>query len=288
MKQRATTWQCCTRVVSLESPILVGILNVTPDSFSDGGAFQSIDQAVEHARSLIEHGATIIDIGGESTRPKAKRVSAEEQIKRTEPVILALRAQSDVCISIDTTLASVAKVAIQAGAEIINDVSAGKEDEDMFSLAAEKNVGIVLMHRRVPPELDQYSDAYAEPPQSENIVHDVLNWLQQRVEDAIEAGVPREAIAIDPGLGFGKSVEQNWQLIENAHQFVELGYPVYAGVSRKSFIGASSGISTPEQRDLPSIAAALELVLQGVQIIRVHSVSKHHQMLQSLPAIHLL
>ncbi len=286
MKQRATSWQCGTRIVSLESPILVGILNVTPDSFSDGGAFQSIDQAVQHACSLIEHGATIIDIGGESTRPGAERVSAEEQIDRTEPVIRALREQRDVCISIDTTLAQVAKAAIAAGADIINDVSAGEEDEDMFSLAAEKNVGIVLMHRRVRPEDDQYSDAYTEPPLSEDIVFDVAHWLQRRGDKAIEAGIPREAIAIDPGFGFGKSVEQNWQLVENAHQFVDLGYPVYVGVSRKSFIGASSGISTPEQRDLPSIAAALEMAVQGVQIFRVHSVSMHHQMLQSIPAIH--
>ena len=286
MKQRATSWQCSTRVVSLETPVLVGILNVTPDSFSDGGAFQNTNQAVEHACSLIEQGATIIDIGGESTRPGAERVSAEVQIARTEPVIRAVRKECDICISIDTTLASVARTAITAGAEIINDVSAGGEDQEMFSLAADTNVGVVLMHRRLPPELDQYSDRYTQPPHSADIVEDIANWLEYRANEAIKSGISINSIAIDPGFGFGKSVEQNWQLVEGSHRFVELGYPVYVGVSRKSFIGFTSGIESPERRDIPSVAAALEMALQGVQIFRVHSVSKHIQMLQSLSSIH--
>jgi dihydropteroate synthase len=285
VKQRATLWQCGTKVVSLESPILVGIVNVTPDSFSDGGAFQNTQQAVKHACSLVKQGAVILDIGGESTRPGAERVCAEEQIARTEPVILAIRRECNVCISIDTTLASVARSAITAGADIINDVSAGDEDREMFSLAAETNVGIVLMHRRLPPELDQYSDAYTNRSNSEDIVKEVAHWLEDRAIHAIESGISSSAVAVDPGFGFGKSVEQNWQLVEGSHRFVELGYPVYVGLSRKSFIGATSRITSPELRDVPSVAAALEIAMQGVQIFRVHSVLKHVQMLQSLSSM---
>lgn len=282
MKQHATSWQCGTQVVSLESPVLVGILNVTPDSFSDGGSFNQLHLAVEHAMQLIEDGATMIDVGGESTRPGATRVSEEEQIARTEPVIKAIKEQNDICISIDTTQAAVALAAIEAGATVINDVAAGEEDDTMLPLAAEYGVGLVLMHRRLPPELDQYSDAYADIPTSPDIVAEVSRWLESRVEAAIDAGVQREAIAIDPGLGFGKSVEQNWKLIESAHEFVESGHPIYVGASRKSFIGSTFGIESPEMRDTASAATAIEMFLQGVQIFRVHNVLEHARMLQSI------
>ena len=287
MKQHATSWKCGTQVVSLESPVLVGILNVTPDSFSDGGAFDQVHLAVEHAMQLIHDGATMIDVGGESTRPGATRVSEDEQIARTEPVILLIRERSDICISIDTTQASVARAAIAAGASVINDVAAGVEDEAMLPLAAELGVGLVLMHRRLPPELDQYSDAYEDNPTSPEILSEVSAWLETRETAAINAGVQRESIAIDPGIGFGKSVEQNWKLIESAHELVELGHPVYVGASRKSFIGFTSGIETPEMRDTASVATAIELFFQGVQIFRVHNVLEHARMLQSLPSFQL-
>jgi len=282
MKQRATSWQCGRRVVSLEKPVFVGILNVTPDSFSDGGQFENVHRAVQHAMKLIDAGATIIDVGGESTRPGAHRVSEQEQIARTQPVIQSLRQQSDICISIDTTQSAVAIAAIEAGADIINDVAAGEEDTRMFSLAAETGVGLVLMHRRLPPQRDQYSDSYANPPSSVDIVDDVSRWLETRVAKAHVAGVSKRAIAIDPGLGFGKSVEQNWQLVEESHRFVELGYPVYMGASRKNFIGAVLGIESPEMRDEASVSVAVEMAAQGVQIFRVHNVLEHVRMLQSL------
>ncbi len=281
VKQPATSWQCRTRVVSLESTTIVGILNVTPDSFSDGGKFMGVRQATEQAVKLEEEGATIIDIGGESTRPGAIRVSAKEQINRIEPVIRSIREQSKVCISVDTTLAEVARVALNAGADIINDVSAGTEDVSMFQLAAETGAGLVLMHRRLPPELDQYCDQYENSPESDDIVKEVLNWLETRIDAAIAAGVFAEAIAIDPGLGFGKSVEQNWQLVRECHRFIALGYPVFVGASRKSFIGSVSGIECPEMRDTSSTSVALEMKLKGVQIFRVHNVLEHARVLQS-------
>ncbi len=285
MKQRAISWQCGTRVVSLESPILVGILNVTPDSFSDGGNFTTINLAREHALRLISDGATMIDVGGESTRPGATRISADEQIARTQPVIEAIRGVTDVCISIDTTLSKVAESALHAGADVINDVAAGEEDQEIFTLAAETGAGLVLMHRRLPPELDQYSDAYQNEQNSSDIVTEISSWLQARVEKALSAGVNASAIALDPGLGFGKSVDQNWNLIEEAKTFVELGHPIYIGASRKSFIGATTGIETPELRDVASTATLLEMAMQGVQIFRVHNVSEHARVLQSLPSI---
>jgi len=281
VKQRATSWHCRMRVVSLESPILVGILNVTPDSFSDGGKYMDVKRATEHAMQLVNAGAKSIDVGGESTRPGSNRVSVEEQIARTEPVIRSIRKQSDVCISIDTTQTEVASAAISAGANCINDVSAGVEDDAMFSLAADTGAGLVLMHRRLPPELDQYSDKYDEVPQSTDIVKDVIDWLKARMDEAVSAGISKKSIAIDPGLGFGKSVEQNVKLIEECHRFVELGHPVFVGASRKSFIGATSGIESPAMRDSASVAAAQEMISQGVQIFRVHNVLEHARMLQS-------
>jgi dihydropteroate synthase len=243
-----------------------------------------IQLATEHAMRLISDGAAIIDVGGESTRPGAERIPAQEQIDRTQPVIKAIREQSDICISIDTTLAQVAEAAISAGADIINDVAAGEEDDGIFSLAASTGVGLVLMHRRLPPELDQYSEAYQHEPSDFNIVEEVASWLETRKACAKKAGVQRATIAVDPGLGFGKSVEQNWQLIEESHIFVELGNPVYMGASRKSFIGSISGIESPELRDSASVATTLEMAMQGVQIFRVHNVREHHLVLQSLLA----
>lgn len=284
MKQEVQTWTCGRRVVSLEKPVLVGILNVTPDSFSDGGLFEDDSTAVAHAMGLVNAGADIIDVGGESTRPGATRVSSEEQIVRTKAIIQAIRSQSNVCISIDTTCASVAKEAISAGANIINDVSSGTEDENIFELAAETGVGLVLMHRRLPPELDQYSDTY-EAPFEVAIVQDVIEWLLERSRSAERAGVHSSAIALDPGFGFGKNVEQNWKLVEAAEQFVATGYPIYAGLSRKSFIGSVSGMDDPNSRDTLSAVAMLEMARKGVHIFRVHNVQEHVRVLQSLSSI---
>ena len=281
MKQIATTWNCAQCVVSLESPIIVGILNVTPDSFSDGGKYELAENAIRHSMRLFNDGAYIVDVGGESTRPSAVRISAEEQIARVIPVIEGIRTQSSALISIDTTNSQVASAAINAGASIINDVSAGVEDEEMFEVAAKTGAGLVLMHRRLPPELDEYSHEYDTPPVSNDIILDVMGWLESRATAAITQGVQKSSIALDPGLGFGKSVEQNWQLIREAGRIVALGYPVFVGASRKSFIGASTGIEVPELRDEASVEVSIDLAQQGVQIFRVHNVAAHKRMLQS-------
>jgi len=205
MQTIATSWQCGKHLLSLESPLIVGILNVTPDSFSDGGKYSTTESAVGKALEMESEGATIIDVGGESTRPGAERVDVDAQILRVVPVIKRLRKESDVLISIDTTRSQVAAAAIDAGATIINDVSAGEEDQAMFSLAAATGAGLVLMHRRLPPERDNYSNEYEQNPNSEDIVQDVIDWLMGRITVATGQGVQKNTIALDPGFGFGKS-----------------------------------------------------------------------------------
>ncbi len=276
-------WVCKNVTIDLFQPLLVGILNVTPDSFSDGGQFLDPDVSLQHALTLISDGAGMIDVGGESTRPGARRVSADEQIERVVPVIERIRSESDIPISIDTTIAKVAKHAIEAGANVINDVAAGSEDEAMFSLASETGVGLVLMHRRLPPEQDVYSHEYQDELDGGNIVADVCTWLLARVQAARECGVLPEQIALDPGLGFGKSVEQNWQIVHQTEQFVRLGFPVYMGASRKSFIGATYNIEEPSERDEASVEVAKRMALQSAHIFRVHNVKMHSELLQSPP-----
>ena len=271
-------WKFQSGSVSLEKPVLVGILNVTPDSFSDGGEYVAVEHAIERARLMIKQGAEIIDIGGESTRPGAKRISAAEQMQRVLPVIQEMH---DVFISIDTTSVEVAAAAIDAGASIINDVSACQDEPEMFGLAATTGAGLVLMHRLVEPELDQYSDKYHTSPEYGDVVGDVRGWLLARVEIALGHGVKPEAIAIDPGLGFGKSVGQNVAIIEGIEDFVESGYPVFVGASRKSFIGAISEISDPKERDEASARVAVTLFRGGAKVFRVHDVRTHKRMLQS-------
>ena len=285
MQPVATEWHCGENVVSLELPILVGILNATPDSFSDGGEFLEVDAAVNHALEMVEAGATIIDVGGESTRPGATRVDEKEQIARVVPVIKALSENCETVISIDTTLAPVARAAIDVGATIINDVSAGTEDPEIFAVAASEGTGLVLMHRRLPPELDSYSDKYVDEPQSNNITREVCEWLKRRISVAESCGVDANKIAIDPGLGFGKTVDQNLELVGNVEQLVLIGYPVHIGASRKSFIGATTGITDPAMRDEASALIAHDMAMQGVQIFRVHNVRQHARLIQSTPSI---
>lgn len=277
----ATNWKLAGRSVSLENALLVGILNVTPDSFSDGGNFVSVETALAHALSMFDQGAEIIDVGGESTRPGAQSVSPAAQIKRVVPVIEAIRSCHNGIISIDTTNADVALAALDAGASVINDVSAGGDDPTMFELAKNTEAGIVLMHRLALPQNDQYSDQYQVPPRYVDVVTDVLDWLFRRVEIAVEHGIDARSIAIDPGLGFGKSVEQNMELVEGIDAFVETGYPVFVGASRKSFVGSISGNSDPATRDAASAKIALSMQKRGAQVFRVHDVRTHARMLQS-------
>jgi len=267
------------RVVSLEPFAIMGVVNVTPDSFSDGGQFAGPEEAAQHALQLVEEGATIIDIGGESTRPGAARISPEEQVRRVVPVIARLRSRSGVAISIDTTSAAVADAALEAGADAVNDVSAGCEDRAMFPLVARRGAGLVLMHRLAPPGDDSYSDRYAEPPIYDDVVREVASFLLMRAELAMGAGVARECIALDPGLGFGKSVAQNYELLARTSELAALGMPVLVGASRKSFLGAVTGRSDPEQRIIGSVVAAVAAYGGGARIIRAHDAGAHREAL---------
>ena len=263
----------------------MGVLNVTPDSFSDGGSYASVESAVDHAVQMIDDGACIIDVGGASTRPGAARVGVDEQIARTVPVIQQLGRRRDVLISIDTTSSVVAEAALKAGAEIINDVSAGRDDERMFTLAAERGCGLVLMHRLTSPQHDAYSDQYVHDPMYEDVVETVCEFLGERCETAISLGVDHNAITVDPGLGFGKSIEQNFLLIQRMQEIVTMGFPVLSAASRKSFIGAATTVSTPSERVSGSTAVSVAHWLCGIRLFRVHDVAAHREALAVAAAI---
>ena len=267
------------RVLSLEPFVLMGVVNMTPDSFSDGGRFASVDEALAHALQLVDEGAGIIDVGGESTRPGAEPVAADEQIRRVVPLIARLRGRSNVAISIDTTNAAVANAALEAGADIVNDVSAGADDSGMFPLVAKRGAGLILMHRLVAPGQDSYSDRYSKEPSYGDVVREVCDFLVERADAAINAGVARDAIAVDPGLGFGKSVSQNYELLARTSEIAALGFPVLIGASRKSFLGAVSGRSDPEQRIIGSVVAAVAAYGGGARIVRAHDVGAHREAL---------
>ena len=280
-------WQVGSdRSLQLDQPRLMGVLNITPDSFSDGGSFVTADRAVEHGLRMVDDGASIIDVGGESTRPGAQRVSVEEQTRRTVGVIERLRRETDVLISIDTTRSAVAEAALEAGADIINDVAAGTEDKRMFELAGRRRCGLVLMHRLRPPDADSYSDQYRNPPVYNDVVATVRDYLIDRCQAAIGQGVDPSAIVIDPGLGFGKTVRQNYQLIGGIGALLGIGYPVLSSASRKSFIGAVSGVAEPSDRIIGSTAVSVMHWLGGVRLFRVHDVAAHRQALAVAAAAH--
>ncbi|MBX3358504.1 MAG: dihydropteroate synthase [Phycisphaeraceae bacterium] len=270
------------RRVSLARPVVLAILNLTPDSFSDGGTYPTIESALEGARAAVGLGADALDIGGESTRPGARAVPEEEQIRRTAPLIAAIRRErglDHVPITIDTTRSAVAAAAIEAGADGINDVSGGTEDEGMLRLAAGAGAGVVLMHRLATPERDVYSDRYGanEPDYSGagGVVGAVRAFLAARVGAALAAGVAREGIVVDPGLGFGKTVGQNLELIRRTGELASLGYPVLSGLSRKSFTARAGGLAegTPARERLaPTIALTVAHLAAGARIFRVHDV----------------
>jgi dihydropteroate synthase len=281
----------------LDRPRLIGILNVTPDSFSDGGEYAEVSDAITAARRMIAEGAAIIDVGGESTRPGARAVDAEEQVRRTVPVIAELRRQDQrVLISIDTTLAAVAEAALDAGADIINDVSAGVDDgARVLALAASRECGLILMHRLRPPRDDSFSTDYArgtEPDYGGDVYRAVRDFLQQRVEAALMAGVDRRAIVIDPGLGFGKTVAQNYELASRLGELQrDLDLPALSAASRKSFLAQPPG--APRRDPLPPprerLAAGLALTLShwrsGIRLFRVHDVAAHQQALAAAAAL---
>ena len=266
----------------------MGIVNATPDSFSDGGLHLDPERAVSHGVSLVDAGASIIDVGGESTRPGADRIAPTEQIDRVVPVIGSLRAalrERDVVITVDTTSAEVADAALDAGADAVNDVSGGTEDPQMLGLIAQRDVGIVLMHRLAPPDLDSYSDRYDSEPQYGDVVRAVTEALADRIREAEAAGIEPGSIMVDPGFGFGKSVEQNFALMRGLDEVIRLGRPVLVGLSRKSFLGATTGTSDPGDRDLESAVAAMLLGPPNGLVQRVHDVAGHQRALKVGAAI---
>tara|TARA_B100000427_G_scaffold232272_1_gene195384 strand:+ start:173 stop:1024 length:852 start_codon:yes stop_codon:yes gene_type:complete len=252
--------------------LIMGILNVTPDSFSDGGQYFDKNVAVEHALDMIRNGANIIDIGGESTRPFSDPVSLDEEISRVIPVIKGIREKSDVCISIDTTKSMVASEALHVGASIINDVSAMEVDPFMADIAVKFDCPIVIMHMKGTPKNMQDNPTY------ESLISDIKNYLIKRIDYAVSKGVHRKKIIIDPGIGFGKTVENNFEIINNLNHFVKLNFPVLLGASRKSFIGIA--LNLPENERLEgSLAANIIGLQQGVKIFRVHDVAETHKAL---------
>jgi len=258
---------------NLTHPLIMGILNVTPDSFSDGGHYADIASAVEQARQMIEQGVDIIDIGGESTRPGSEPVSAEEQIQRVVPVIMAIRQElsPSIAISIDTTLSAVADAALDAGATLINDISAGLQDKKIFFVAAKRDVPIILMHIRGQPKTMQ------QEPYYEDVVSEVSTHLRVRIELALAAGVKKHNIAIDPGIGFGKRKQDNLDLLAHLDKFVATGYPVLLGTSRKRFMGSICAVTEPAELVTATAVTTALGVMQGVQLFRVHDVKENKQ-----------
>lgn len=265
MKKEAL--KICDRVIDFTAgTVVMGVLNVTADSFSDGGSWIDSDAAVGHAIEMIRAGAAIIDVGGESTRPGAKRVSPEEQIERAVPIIRKLAEASDVAISIDSRDWQVAKAALEAGACIINDISACGDDK-MAELAADSGSGLVLMHMQGEPASMQ------EKPSYNDVVSEVLDYLLGRAEYCQKLGVDKGNIIIDPGIGFGKSFEHNIELLKNLDKFTATDYRVLLGASRKAFLGKITGHAKAADRDYGTAATSVLAVQAGVDIVRVHNVA---------------
>jgi dihydropteroate synthase len=264
---RASTWQLRTKRLTFGAlPLVMGIVNVTPDSFSDGGQFFGSAAAIEQGLKLLDEGAVILDIGGESTRPYSTPVGADEELQRVIPVVEAIRrARPDAILSIDTSKAAVARAALAAGVEIINDVTGLSGDPEMMPLAAQSQVGVCAMHMQGTPQTMQDNPAYTD------IVAEIHAYLRQRRDALLAAGIARERICLDPGIGFGKTHEHNVTLMAHCHHFHDLGQPLLVGHSRKGFIGKLLG-----DKDAPrlfgTLGSALALAVQGVQVIRVHDV----------------
>lgn len=252
--------------IELDRPRLMGVLNVTPDSFSDGGRFLSVDAALAHARQLVTAGADLLDVGGESTRPGAPAVSEQEELDRVLPVVEALRRDIAVPISLDTTKSRVAAAAVAAGAEFVNDVSGLTFDPAMAVTVATSGAGLFVMHTRGHPETMQADTRYTD------LVGEVRDSLRRSVDMALAAGVAPERIAVDPGIGFGKDVAGNLELLRRVHELSGLGRPILLGTSRKSFIGRVLGQDDPRQRQVGTLTTVALGVAAGVRLFRVHEV----------------
>jgi dihydropteroate synthase len=268
---------CGTHFLNIETPQVMGILNVTPDSFSDGGQFSRIDSALRQAEQMIADGATIIDIGGESTRPGAKEVSVKDELARVIPVLKAINARFNIIVSIDTSKAAVMSEGITYGAGIINDVRALQNEGCLTVLAQDQGVGICLMHMQGLPRTMQHNPHYV------NLIDDITIFFQERILACTQAGINRSRLILDPGFGFGKSLEQNYSLLANMAKFQCLDLPILAGLSRKSMIGNLLNREINE-RLAGSLATAIIAAQQGARIIRVHDVKETVDALKVLQA----
>nr|WP_283759096.1 dihydropteroate synthase [Roseofilum casamattae] len=263
---------------------IMGVLNVTPDSFSDGGEFNSLEAAAARSRHLVDGGADIIDIGGQSTRPGSTQISLTEELERTIPAIAELRTMPEpygsIPISIDTTRAQVARAAVAAGANLVNDISGGTFDDGMFETVAQLGVPIILMHLRGTPETMQQFVEY------EDLMGEISAVLQERVREAVEAGIARSQIILDPGIGFAKTMEQNLQILRQIPQLRDLGFPVLIGASRKSFIGHLLNQPNPKERGWGTAATTCAAIARGADLLRVHDLPQMHEVCQVADAIY--
>jgi dihydropteroate synthase len=260
-------------------PLIMGVVNITPDSFSDGGRFLEAQSALSQARALAAAGADILDLGGESTRPFADPVPLEEELRRVIPVIQALAAEVNLPISIDTYKAPVARAALAAGASIINDISALRFDPDMASLAAENQAPVILMHMQGTPR-----DMQVEP-HYDDLLGEIKDFFKERLEFAGSQGIPRDLLVLDPGIGFGKTYRHNLEVLNHLDVFLDLGCPLLVGPSRKAFIGHILGLPNGEVRDIGTLAALAMAVLRGARIVRTHNAAYARQFLTVLTAI---
>jgi len=271
-------WRCGSFELSLETPCVMGILNVTPDSFSDGGAHDDPAAALAHGLRLIAEGAHILDVGGESTRPGSDAVPEAAELSRVRPIVMRFASDGTVPVSVDTRHASVAEACVAAGASIINDVS-GFRDPAMVEVAAGCEAGLVVMHMLGEPKTMQAEPRY------EDVVNEVTGYLIAQATVLEAAGVSRDRIALDPGIGFGKTVEHNVALLQGLPQLASFGYPVLVGVSRKRFIGELTGVPEPVDRVPGSVAAACYAAEHGAHILRVHDVAETLQALKVVAAL---
>jgi len=258
---------------------VIGIINATPDSFSDGGSYLDPQAALAHGLQMVAEGAEILDIGGESTRPGAQSVEEDEEIRRVLPIIQALRRESQVLLSIDTSKAAVARAALDAGADIINDVTGLRADPDMTALAASSKAGIVIMHMQGEPRTMQVAPTY------DDVVHEVGEFFRQSLTRSVACGIDPMRIALDPGIGFGKTPEHNRRLLAELSAFLEFGRPLLLGVSRKSFLGWLAGSSAMNDRFWPGLALTSLCRERGARILRVHDVKPHTEALRMTEAI---
>lgn len=279
----APLWRLASRTLALDVPRVAAILNVTPDSFSDGGRYQSLDAAVAAAERMFAEGADLIDIGGESTRPGAARIDAVEEARRVLPVLRAIRRRCPQgCLSVDTTRATVARAALEEGADAINDVSGLRLEEAMAGVVAEYAGGLILMHSRGSVE---EMASFAHATYSENVAGEVASELQAAADRALAAGVARAAIVVDPGIGFAKRSAHSLAVLRDLGHLTSLGFPVMVGVSRKRVVGEVTGVSEPARRRDGSVGMHVAALARGARLFRVHDVAAHRQALDAAWAV---